>query len=189
VQFHPEVAHTPRGEELISNFVFRICGCEPTWTPGSFIDTEIERIREQVGDAHAVCGLSGGVDSSVAATLVHRAIGDRLTCIFVDTGLLRAHERESVERTFRRHMGMHLEVVDAADLFLDRLEGVEDPERKRKIIGNGSSTCSRSGGARWGRRPLPGAGHALPGRDRVASRCGALRDIKTHHNVGGLPRR
>jgi GMP synthase (glutamine-hydrolysing) len=136
VQFHPEVAHSVRGEQMISNFVFEVCRCEPTWTAGSFIETEVERVRELVGDAHVICGLSGGVDSSVAATLVHRAIGDQLTNIFVDTGLLREGERESVERTFRRHMGMRLEVVDAADLFLSRLAGVEDPERKRKIIGH-----------------------------------------------------
>src|SRR5690606_34427028 len=136
VQFHPEVAHTARGADIISNFVFRVCGCEPTWTARSFIDNEIARIRDQVGGAQVICGLSGGVASSVAATLVHRAIGDQLTNIFVDTGLLRAGEREAVERTFRRHMGMKLEVVDASDLFLERLAGVEDPERKRKIIGN-----------------------------------------------------
>src|SRR5690606_27522196 len=119
-------------EEIISNFVFQVCGCEPTWTAGSFIDQEIERIRELVGNDEVICGLSGGVDSSVAAALVYRAIGDQLTNIFVDTGLLRAGERDSVERTFRRHLGMKLEVVDASDLFLERLEGVEDPERKRK---------------------------------------------------------
>src|SRR5690606_17037907 len=135
VQFHPEVAHTVRGEQIISNFLFRICGCEPTWTTGSFIEEATARIREQVGGARAVCGLSGGVDSSVAAALVHRAIGDRLTCIFVDHGLLRKGEREAVERTFRRHRGMRLVVVDAAKEFLDRLAGVEDPEEKRRRIG------------------------------------------------------
>jgi GMP synthase (glutamine-hydrolysing) len=187
VQFHPEVAHSPRGEELISNFVFRICGCEPTWTPGGFIDTEIERIREQVGEAHAVCGLSGGVDSSVAATLVHRAIGDRLTCIFVDTGLLRAHERESVERTFRRHMGMHLEVIDAADLFLDRLKGVEDPERKRKIIGNTFIDVFEEAAERMGAdaRFLV-QGTLYPDVIESLAVKGPSATIKTHHNVGGL---
>jgi GMP synthase (glutamine-hydrolysing) len=187
VQFHPEVAHSPRGEELISNFVFRICGCEPTWTPGGFIETEIERIREQVGDAHAVCGLSGGVDSSVAATLVHRAIGDRLTCIFVDTGLLRAHERESVERTFRRHMGMHLEVIDAADLFLDRLGGVEDPERKRKIIGNTFIDVFEEAAERMGAdaRFLV-QGTLYPDVIESLAVKGPSATIKTHHNVGGL---
>jgi GMP synthase (glutamine-hydrolysing) len=135
VQFHPEVAHTPRGDEILSNFAFRICGCEPTWTAGSFIDEAIERIREQVGDAHVICGLSGGVDSSVAAALVHRAIGDQLTCIFVDNGLLRKGEREGVERAFRRHLGAHLVVVDAREQFLTRLEVSRSPEEKRRRIG------------------------------------------------------
>ncbi|MGH7483693.1 MAG: glutamine-hydrolyzing GMP synthase, partial [Longimicrobiales bacterium] len=135
VQFHPEVAHTPRGDELLSNFVFRVCGCQPTWTAGSFIDEAAARIRAQVGEERVVCGLSGGVDSSVAAALVHRAIGDQLTCIFVDHGLLRHAEREQVERTFRRHLGIGLIVVDAADEFLARLEDVTDPEQKRRRIG------------------------------------------------------
>jgi GMP synthase (glutamine-hydrolysing) len=115
IQFHPEVTHTPRGAEILSNFVFRVCGCEPTWTAGSFIEDGVARVRDQVGSAPVICGLSGGVDSSVAAALVHRAIGDQLTCIFVDTGLLRKAERENVERTFRQHVGMRLIVVDAAE--------------------------------------------------------------------------
>ena len=135
VQFHPEVAHTPRGEEIISNFLIRICGCRPTWTAGAFIEESVERIRATVGDGTAICGLSGGVDSSVAAALVHRAIGDRLTGIFVDNGLLRKHEREDVERTFREHEEVRLVVVDAADEFLSALEGIEDPEEKRRAIG------------------------------------------------------
>src|SRR5688500_9039591 len=135
VQFHPEVAHTPRGDEIISNFLFAICGCEPTWTAGSFIEDSVARIRKQVGSAQVICGLSGGVDSSVAAALVHRAIGDQLTCIFVDNGLLREGERESVERTFRQHLGIELIVVDAVQDFLGKLEGVEEPEEKRRRIG------------------------------------------------------
>ena len=134
VQFHPEVAHTPRGAEVISNFVFRVSHCQPTWTAGSFIDQTLERVRAQVTDRAVICGLSGGVDSSVAAALVHRAIGDQLTCIFVDTGMLRKAERESVERTFRQHMGIKLVVVDAADEFISRLAGVEDPEEQRRRI-------------------------------------------------------
>ena len=137
VQFHPEVAHTPRGGEILNNFLFEVCGCRPDWTPGHFIETEVARIRELVGpDARVICGLSGGVDSSVAAVLVHRAVGDRLTCIFVDHGLLRLHEREQVETTFRRHLGIDLRVVDASDLFLERLAGVADPEEKRRRIGH-----------------------------------------------------
>ena len=136
VQFHPEVAHTPRGSELISNFLFDVCKVTPDWTPGAFIDQELARIRETVGKSRVVCGLSGGVDSSVAAALVHRAIGDQLTCVFVDTGLLRLHEREQVERTFRANMGVKLVTVDASKSFLDALQGIEEPEEKRRIIGH-----------------------------------------------------
>ncbi len=187
VQFHPEVAHTTRGEDVISNFVFRVCGCEPTWTAGSFIETEVEQIRERVGDAQVICGLSGGVDSSVAATLVHRAIGDQLTNIFVDTGMLRAGERDSVERTFLRHMGMRLEVIDAADLFLDRLAGVDEPERKRKIIGNTFIDVFEDAADRLG----AGAsflvqGTLYPDVIESLSVMGPSATIKTHHNVGGL---
>src|SRR5437764_9860843 len=125
VAFHPEVAHTPRGRELISNFLFRVCKAEPSWTPGAFVESEVRRIRELVGSSKVICGLSGGVDSSVAAALVHRAIGDQLTCVFVDTGLLRLHEREQVERTFNANLGIDLVTVDAADRFLGALAGVE----------------------------------------------------------------
>jgi GMP synthase (glutamine-hydrolysing) len=187
VQFHPEVAHSVRGEQMISNFVFEVCRCEPTWTAGSFIETEVERVRELVGDAHVICGLSGGVDSSVAATLVHRAIGDQLTNIFVDTGLLREGEREAVERTFRRHIGMRLEVVDAADLFLSRLAGVEDPERKRKIIGHTFIDVFEDAAARLGAdaRYLV-QGTLYPDVIESLSVKGPSATIKTHHNVGGL---
>ncbi|HEU4642239.1 MAG TPA: glutamine-hydrolyzing GMP synthase, partial [Gemmatimonadaceae bacterium] len=136
MQFHPEVHHTPRGGEMISNFLFEVCGAEPTWTAGAFIEEEVARIRERVGSARVICGLSGGVDSSVAAVLVHRAIGDQLTCIFVDHGLLRAHEREQVERTFRANLGIDLVTVDAEQRFLDQLAGIEDPEEKRRRIGH-----------------------------------------------------
>ncbi|HEV7990674.1 MAG TPA: glutamine-hydrolyzing GMP synthase, partial [Gemmatimonadaceae bacterium] len=136
VQFHPEVAHTPRGRELLANFLFEVCGATPSWTPGAFIEDEVAKIRELVGDAQVICGLSGGVDSSVAAALVHRAIGDQLTCVFVDTGLLRLHEREQVERTMHAHLGIELVTVDASSRFLAALKDVEDPEAKRRAIGH-----------------------------------------------------
>jgi GMP synthase (glutamine-hydrolysing) len=187
VQFHPEVAHSVRGEDVISNFVFGVCGCEPTWTAGSFIDNEVERIRELVGDAQVICGLSGGVDSSVAATLVHRAIGDQLTNIFVDTGLLRKGERESVERTFRQHMGMKLEVVDASDLFLERLAGVSDPEEKRKIIGHAFIDVFEDAAERLGAEAkFLVQGTLYPDVIESLSVKGPSATIKTHHNVGGL---
>ena len=135
VQFHPEVAHTPQGAEIIANFLFRICRCRPDWTPSAFVDDTVRRIRAKVGARSVICGLSGGVDSSVAAALVHRAVGDALTCIFVDTGLLRSDERERVESAFREHMRTRLVVIDAAAEFLEALQGVSDPERKRRIIG------------------------------------------------------
>ena len=136
LQFHPEVSHTPRGKEIIANFVFRICGCAMDWTMGSFIDESCERVRQQVGDEKVVLGLSGGVDSSVAAALLHKAIGDQLTCIFVNNGLLRENEAEIVQRVFGENFQIRLKYVDASERFLKSLEGVTDPETKRKIIGN-----------------------------------------------------
>lgn len=188
VQFHPEVAHTPRGTELLSNFVFRICGCEPTWTAGSFIETEVEKIRRQVGDAQVICGLSGGVDSSVAAALVHRAIGDQLTCVFVDTGLLRKGERESVERAFRRHLGMRLVVVDAKEQFLEKLRGVTDPEAKRKAIGETFiRVFEQTVAAEGSNARFLVQGTLYPDVIESLSVHGPSQTIKTHHNVGGLP--
>ncbi len=188
VQFHPEVAHTTRGDEILSNFLFNVCHCSPSWTAGAFIEETVERIREQVGEGTAICGLSGGVDSSVAAVLVHRAIGDRLTCIFVDHGLLRKHEREQVERMFRTHYGMKLVVEDSADLFLGRLEGITEPEEKRTVIGNTfievfEATADREGtGARFLVQ-----GTLYPDVIESVSAGGPSVTIKTHHNVGGLP--
>jgi GMP synthase (glutamine-hydrolysing) len=188
VQFHPEVAHTVRGAEIISNFLFRICGCEPTWTAGSFIEEAVSRIRAQIGDGHAICGLSGGVDSAVAAALVHRAIGDRLTCIFVDHGLLRKGEREAVERTFRHHLGMRLVVVDAAAEFLQRLEGVEDPEEKRRRIGETFVRIfERVAAEEGGQAGFLVQGTLYPDVIESLSVRGPSATIKTHHNVGGLP--
>ena len=135
LQFHPEVTHTPQGTELIRNFLSIICGCMSTWTPASVIDEAVALIRQQIGDQRVICGLSGGVDSAVAALLVHRAVGDQLTCIFVDNGCMRAGEREQVVETFTNHLHIPLRAVDASQRFLARLEGVSDPEQKRKLIG------------------------------------------------------
>src|SRR4051812_20897657 len=136
MQLHPEVAHTARGREIIANFLFDGCHATPNWTAGAFIEDEVARIRAKVGDAQVICGLSGGVDSSVAAALVHRAIGDQLTCVFVDTGLLRLREREQVQQTMGKHLGIKLVTVDAFERFLTALAGVSEPEAKRKAIGH-----------------------------------------------------
>ncbi len=188
VQFHPEVAHTHRGEEILSNFLFEVAGCRPTWTAGAFIDETVQSIRDQVGEGTAICGLSGGVDSSVAAVLVHRAIGDRLTCIFVDHGLMRKHERQQVERMFRSHYDMNLVVEEAQELFLGRLEGVTDPERKRTVIGNTFIEVFEATAAREGTdaRFLV-QGTLYPDVIESHSAGGPSVTIKTHHNVGGLP--
>ena len=188
VQFHPEVAHTPRGGEVIANFLFEVCGAEPTWTAGAFIDDEITKIREKVGRSRVICGLSGGVDSSVAAALVHRAIGDQLTCIFVDTGLLRLHERDQVERTFRAHLGIDLITVDASDRFLAALAGVSDPEEKRRRIGHTFIDVFEDAAQQAGH----GARFLVQGTlypdviESVSPHGGPSVTIKTHHNVGGL---
>jgi GMP synthase (glutamine-hydrolysing) len=188
VQFHPEVAHTPRGGEIIANFLFGACGANPSWTPGAFIEDEIARIRRQVGDAQVICGLSGGVDSSVAAALVHRAIGDQLTCVFVDTGLLRLHEREQVERTMAQHLGIKLVTVDASRRFLTALAGIEEPEAKRRAIGHTfidvfeEATASAGTNAKFLVQ-----GTLYPDVIESASPTGGPSvTIKTHHNVGGL---
>lgn len=188
VQFHPEVAHTEQGAEIISNFLFRIAGLAPTWTPGAFVEEAVGRIRERAGGEAVICGLSGGVDSSVAAALVHRAIGDQLTCVFIDTGLLRKGEREGVERTFRRHMGIRLIVVPAAHEFLPPLAGETDPERKRRIIGNTFIRVFERVARETGSdaRFLV-QGTLYPDVIESVSTGGPSATIKTHHNVGGLP--
>jgi GMP synthase (glutamine-hydrolysing) len=188
VQFHPEVAHTPRGRELLANFLFKVCGATPSWTPGTFIEDEVAKIRTLVGDAQVICGLSGGVDSSVAAALVHRAIGDQLTCVFVDHGLLRLHEREQVERTMRTHMGIKLVTVDASRRFLDALRDVEDPEAKRRAIGHTFIDVFEEATQNAGTNAkFLVQGTLYPDVIESSSPTGgASVTIKTHHNVGGL---
>ncbi len=202
VQFHPEVTHTPHGREILANFLYKVCGCGGTWQMGNFIEAAVESLRKQVGSGHVICGLSGGVDSSVLAALLHRAIGGQLHCIFVDNGLLRKNERESVETTFRDYFHMDLRVADAGKLFLGNLAGVTDPQQKRKIIGKTfidvfKTEAGKIGPAGDGSRGAAEAprflaqgtlypdviesGHGTSGGG------GATANIKLHHNVGGLP--
>jgi GMP synthase (glutamine-hydrolysing) len=188
VQFHPEVTHTRQGQRIINRFVHEICGCAGLWTPGNIIEDSIQRIREQVGDEEVVLGLSGGVDSSVVAALLHRAIGARLICVFVDNGLLRLHEGDQVMATFAQHMGVNVVRADAEQRFLQALDGVEDPERKRKIIGNTfveifEEEARKLTNARW-----LAQGTIYPDViESAGARTGKAQLIKSHHNVAGLP--
>jgi GMP synthase (glutamine-hydrolysing) len=188
VSFHPEVAHTPRGREIIANFLFGACKVEPGWTAGAFIEDEIAKIRATVSSSGVICGLSGGVDSAVAAALVHRAIGDQLTCIFVDTGLLRMHERDQVERTFRQHLGLRLVTIDAEERFLTALAGIEEPEKKRTVIGHTFIDVFEAAAADvGGEQAFLVQGTLYPDVIESASpKGGPSVTIKTHHNVGGL---
>jgi len=185
-QFHPEVSHTPRGTDLLKNFLYQACDLLPSWTMTSIIDTAVEDVRRIVGSEKIACALSGGVDSSVAAALIHRAVGDQLTCVFVDHGLLRAGEAEQVEETFRRHLKMDLVHVKAADRFLENLSGVTDPERKRKIIGETFIRIFEE----VARDELNDARFLVQGTlypDVIESGTKDAAKIKSHHNVGGLP--
>ena len=186
IQFHPEVVHTPYGNAILERFLGDVCGCERTWSAASIIDEQVARIREQVGGGRVICGLSGGVDSSVAAMLVHRAIGDQLTCVFVDHGLMRKNEGEQVISAFRDQFKVPLVAVDAEDRFLTRLQGVTDPETKRKIIGAEFIRVFEEEAGR-----LEGARYLVQGTlysDVIESGGGTgAATIKSHHNVGGLP--
>jgi GMP synthase (glutamine-hydrolysing) len=186
--FHPEVAHTDHGLDILRNFAYGVCGCTGDWTMSSFVQEATERIRQQVGDGRVVCGLSGGVDSTVAAVLIHKAIGDRLTCIFVDNGVMREDEAGQIQRRFER---LHLPLVfaDASALFLDRLMGITDPEQKRKIIGAAFIDVFESEALKLGSFDFLGQGTLYPDVIESVSVIGPSHVIKSHHNVGGLPER
>ena len=188
VQFHPEVSHTPKGPVILKNFLFRICRCTGDWKMSNFIEETVEAIRKRVGDARVICGLSGGVDSSVVASLVHKAIGDRLTCIFVDNGLLRKNERENVVSTFRDHFHIDLRVVDWAQRFLAGLAGVTDPQQKRRVIGAEFIEAFKSEASKIGNAEFLAQGTLYPDVIESGSRDGnPAANIKLHHNVGALP--
>ena len=187
LQFHPEVVHSQEGIKIIRNFLFNICQCQPLWKVESFADYAIQGIKDQVGNGKVLLGLSGGVDSSVVAVLLHKAIGKRLICIFVDNGLLRTGERTKVEETFREHFHMNLKVVDAAERFLKKLEGVTDPEQKRKIIGNTFIHVFEEEAKKAGDFKFLAQGTLYPDVIESVSFKGPSAVIKSHHNVGGLP--
>jgi GMP synthase (glutamine-hydrolysing) len=187
VQFHPEVHHTVEGNRILHNFLFEICGCKGTWTPDSFVESAIAEIRRKVGKSHVICGLSGGVDSAVAAALVYKAVGHQLTCVFVDNGLLRKNEGAEVTETFRRYFQSDFVAVDASDTFLAALSGVEDPERKRKIIGKTFIEVFERESAKIPDVEYLVQGTLYPDVIESVSAHGPSVTIKTHHNVGGLP--
>jgi len=188
LQFHPEVAHTPEGKTILKNFAYRVCGCQGNWTMGNFINDSLARIKKQVGKGKVVCALSGGVDSAVVATFIHRAIGDQLTCIFVNNGLLRREEVERTFNVFRLNLGMNIIYVDASERFLNRLKGVTDPETKRKVVGEEFIKVFEEEASKIGKVDFLAQGTLYP--DVIESALSGSRasaKIKTHHNVGGLP--
>ncbi|HWI55391.1 MAG TPA: glutamine-hydrolyzing GMP synthase, partial [Desulfobacteria bacterium] len=185
VQFHPEVVHTPQGQDMLRRFLFEVCECHGNWTMESFIEQAVKEIREAVGSNKVLCGLSGGVDSSVAAALVHKAVGDQLTCVFVDHGLLRKDEGKQVEETFRDQFHINLVAVDASERFLDKLDGVTEPEEKRKIIGTEFIRVFEEEARKLGEIDFLVQGTLYP--DVVESGTDTAAVIKSHHNVGGLP--
>ena len=189
IQFHPEVAHTPQGKALLENFLYGVCGCQPIWTSGNFVADAVQRVRDQVGTGKVICALSGGVDSAVAATLVHRAVGDQLTCIFVDTGLMRREEPERVRNTFEKYLRVNLVYADEAERFLSALKGVVDPEEKRRVIGEEFIRVFEDEAKRLGKVDFLVQGTLYP--DVIESKTDDSKvsaKIKTHHNVGGLPK-
>ena len=188
VQFHPEVSHTPKGPQILKNFLYDICGCSGDWKMSDFVNETVEAVRSRVGNAQVICGLSGGVDSSVVASLIHKAIGDQLVCIFVDNGLLRKNEREHVVSTFRNHFHMDLRVVDWSKQFLSALAGVSDPQKKRKIIGAEFINAFQSEAAKIPNAKFLAQGTLYPDVIESGSKDGnPAANIKLHHNVGGLP--
>ncbi len=187
VQFHPEVAHTPRGMRILKNFLFKICGCEPLWTMSSFVERTVQDLRQRIGKERVICGVSGGVDSTITAVLLHKAIGDQLSPIFVDNGLLRRGEKEEVIELFRDLYHIQLHVVDASEHFLNKLKGVTDPEQKRKIIGREFITVFEKKARDLGKAKFLAQGTLYPDVIESVSFKGPSATIKSHHNVGGLP--
>jgi len=188
LQFHPEVVHTAHGKTIFQNFVFQICGCQGNWTPANFISESVDKIKEQVSGGRVVCALSGGVDSAITATLIDRAIGNKLTCIFINNGLLRRDEPERVLSTFKRNLKMDIVYIDASDRFLERLKGVSDPEQKRHLVGNEFIQIFEEEAAKLGKIDFLAQGTLYPDViESTSSETKAAAKIKSHHNVGGLP--